>query len=86
MDSSVGANRLRAMRSQSRQNAAPPSAQPGRTCKGLALPSAPLTRWGTAMPTKEIGPAKAVTQAASRLERSTSAMLNGRTATPTLLA
>ena len=31
MDSSVGANRLRAMRSQSRQNAAPPRQQPGRT-------------------------------------------------------
>ena len=31
MDSSVGANRLRAMRSQNRQNAAPPRQQPGRT-------------------------------------------------------
>ena len=31
MDSSVGANRLRAIRSQSRQNAAPPRQQPGRT-------------------------------------------------------
>ena len=38
------------------------------------------------MPTKEMGPAKAVTQAASRLDSSTSRMLKGLTLTPTLWA
>ena len=39
------------------------------------------------MPTKDTGPAKAVTQADSRLESSTSAMPGTRcTVTPTLLA
>ena len=38
------------------------------------------------MPTKEIGPAKAVTQAASRLESSTSVRENRLTLTPTLWA
>ena len=86
MESSVGANRLRAMRSHSRQNAAPPRQQPGRTNSGRALPSSCLTRCGTAMPTKEIVPAKAVTQAASRLESSTSVRENRLTLTPTLWA
>ena len=86
MDSSVGANRLRAIRSHSRQNAAPPSAQPGSTRSGFALPSVCFTRCGTAMPTKEIGPANAVTQAASRLDSSTSTTENARTDTPTLAA
>ena len=86
MDSSVGANRLRAIRSHSRQNDAPPRAQPGSTCSGLALPNACLTRCGTAMPTKEIGPANAVTQAASRLDSSTSSTEKLRTETPTLAA
>ena len=38
------------------------------------------------MPTKEIGPAKAVTQAASRLESSTSTAEKSLTFTPTLRA
>ena len=86
MDSSVGANRLRAIRSHSKQKVAPPSAQPGSTYSGLALPSACRTKCGTAIPTKEIGPANAVTQAASRLDSSTSAAENARTGTPTLRA
>ena len=86
MDSSVGANRLRASRSQNRQKAAPPKQHPGSTYSGFALPSSCLTRCGTAMPTKEIGPAKAVTQAASRLDSSTSATEKGLTFTPTLRA
>ena len=40
----------------------------GRT-SGLDVPMVPLIRKGTAIPTKEIGPAKAVTQADSRLDR-----------------
>ena len=39
MDSSVGANRLRASRSQNRQKAAPPKQHPGSTYSGFALPS-----------------------------------------------
>ena len=38
------------------------------------------------MPTNEIGPAKAVTQAERRLERSTRAVEKARTGTPTLRA
>ena len=38
------------------------------------------------MPTKEIGPAKAVTQAANRLESSTSTAEKSLTFTPTLRA
>ena len=86
MESSMGANKLRAIRSHSRQNAAPPKQHPGSTYSGRALPSSCLTRCGTAMPTKEIGPAKAVTQAASRLESSTSSRENRRTSTPMLRA
>ena len=86
MESSVGANRLRAIRSHSKQKAAPPSQQPGSTTSGFALPSSCLTRCGTAMPTKEMGPAKAVTQAASRLESSTSSREKRFTFTPTLWA
>ena len=82
-ESSVGANILRAMRSHKRQNAAPPKTHPGSTCKGFALRSVRFTRCGTAMPTKEIGPANAVTHAASRLDNNTSATENGRTETPT---
>ena len=39
MESSVGANRLRAIRSHSKQKAAPPRQQPGSTASGFALPS-----------------------------------------------
>ena len=86
IESSVGANMLRAMRSHSRQKAAPPRQHPGSTTSGLALPNSCLTRWGTAMPTKEMGPAKAVTQAASRLESSTSSREKALTLMPTLRA
>ena len=47
--SSMGANKLRAIRSHSRQNAAPPKQHPGSTYSGRALPSSCLTRCGTAM-------------------------------------
>ncbi|CDB31107.1 unknown [Firmicutes bacterium CAG:137] len=36
---------------------------------GFAVRNRLLTRWGTAMPTKEMGPAKAVTQADRTLDR-----------------
>ena len=66
---SVGANNVRASKSQKRQNTAPPSIHAGRTANGFAVLSIPFTKCGTAIPTKDTGPAKAVTQAASRLER-----------------
>ena len=68
MLSSVGAKRVRASRSHSRQKAAPPKKQAGRTSWGRAVFSIHFMIWGTAMPTKEMGPAKAVTQAESRLD------------------
>ena len=68
MFSSVGAKAVRAMRSQPMQNTAPPKKVAGMTISGLEVFSARLTRWGTAMPTKEMGPAKAVTVADSTLD------------------
>ena len=63
MLTSVGAKAVRAIRSQSRQNAPPPRKDAGMRMSGSAVPNRDFMRCGTAMPTKEIGPAKAVTQA-----------------------
>ena len=49
---------------------------------GRAVRKRPLTRWGTAMPTKEMGPAKAVTQAERTLESRISSTRNRRMFTP----
>ncbi len=83
---SIGAKAVRATRSQTRQKAAPPKRQAGITRPGRADPRADLARKGTAMPTKETGPAKAVTQAASMLARATRATRKEPTRTPTLRA
>ena len=53
---------------------------------GLELRNSPFIRWGTAIPTKEIGPANAVTQAESRLESRISPARKRRILTPMLLA
>ena len=82
MLSSVGANTVLAIRSQNRQDTAPPIKQPGMTRSGLAVPNIRFTIWGTAMPTKEIGPAKAVTQADNMLDSRISATRNRRMFTP----
>ena len=74
------------MRSQNIQNTAPITNAPGITTMGLDVPSAPLIRNGTAIPTKEIGPAKAVTVAENTLERRISTILNTRMFTPILRA
>ena len=74
MDSSVGANTVLAIRSHSRQNTEPPRKLAGITRTGLEVRSRFLVRWGTAIPTKETGPAKAVTAALRTLESSTSAV------------
>ena len=80
--SSVGANTVLATRSQSRQKTAPPKKHPGITMIGLAVLNRLFTRWGTAIPTKEIGPANAVTQAERILESKISAILNALIFTP----
>ena len=61
--SSVGAKAMRAMRSLNMQKTAPPRKAAGITTRGFDVPRARLTKKGTAIPTKEMGPAKAVTQA-----------------------
>ena len=86
MESSVGAKAVRAIMSQNRQNTAPPRKQAGVMSRGRAVPNRPLISWGTAMPTKEMGPAKAATQADSTLERSTRAERRARMFTPMLWA
>ena len=86
MPSSVGANRLRASRSHSRQKEAPPRKQAGTSRMGFAVRNRLFTRWGTATPTKEMGPAKVVTQADRILEKITSTAPKARTFRPILLA
>ena len=49
---------------------------------GRAVPNSRFTRWGTAMPTKDTGPAKAVTQADSRLDSRISSTRNRLMFTP----
>ena len=86
MLSSVGANSVRAMRSHSRQKQAPPRNAAGIITRGFAVPSILFTTCGTAIPTKDTGPANAVTQAESRLDSSITASLNHRIFTPELRA
>ena len=78
MLSSVGAKAVRAMRSQPMQNTAPPRKAAGMTTSGLDVFSPRLTRWGTAMPTKEMGPAKAVTQAEKQAKNTVRFSQGGR--------
>ena len=68
MFNSIGANAILAIRSQIIQNTAPPRKVAGITTSGLEVFSAPLIRKGTAIPTNEIGPANAVTQAENTLD------------------
>ncbi len=68
IETSVGANTERAIKSQNRQKIAPPKNAPGMTTMGFDVPSARLMMCGTAMPTKLMGPANAVTVAASKLD------------------
>ena len=86
MLSSVGAKTVLAAKSQNRQNTAPPRKQPGIMSMGFAVLNRLFTRCGTAIPTKEIGPAKAVTQADSRLDSRISNTRSRRILTPMFLA
>ena len=74
------------MRSQKRQNTAPPRKQAGITRIGFAVFRRLFISCGTAIPTKEIGPAKAVTQAESTLESRISSTRNRLIFTPIFLA
>ena len=67
--SSVGASAILAMRSQIIQKTEPARKDAGITTRGLVVPRALRVKKGTAMPTKDIGPAKAVTVAERMLER-----------------
>jgi hypothetical protein len=83
---SVGANRLLASKSQKRQNTEPPRKHCGIMTTGLDVSVIDLIMCGTAIPTKDIGPAKAVTVADIMLERVIRPILNERILTPTLAA
>ena len=71
-----------AKRSQNRQKTDPPRKHAGIMMIGFAVPNKFLTRCGTAIPTKDTGPAKAVTQADRILDNSTSSMRNSCTFSP----
>ena len=66
--SSNGANAILAIRSQTVQNTAPPRKVAGITTIGFDVFNKRLIRNGTAIPTKEIGPANAVTHAEKTLD------------------
>ena len=84
MLSSTGAKAVLAIRSHIIQNTAPVIKHPGITIIGFDVPRHALVINGTAIPTKEIGPAKAVTHAESTLDRSMSRTLNTLIFTPML--
>ena len=84
--SSVGANIVLANRSQNRQNTLPPKKQAGIIQIGFAVPKRLFTKCGAAIPTKEIGPAKATIQADRMLYNRTMAMRSNRISTPKFLA
>ena len=83
---SVGANTVLAMQSQTRVIRAPVRKQPGIIMSGEVVRVMRLTRCGTAMPTKDIGPANAVTVAASRLDNRISMIRRSLIFTPILRA
>lgn len=86
MESSVGENNVLASRSLNRQNTAPPRKHPGITTMGFAVLNSCLNHMGTAIPTKETGPAKAVTVAERTLDNRISSIRNRLILTPMFLA
>ena len=82
----VGAKAVLAIKSQNMQNTPPPKNVAGITTNGLAVFSSRFTKKGTAMPTKEIGPANAVTVADKILESKIRQVRNTLIFTPILLA
>ena len=86
MLSSTGAKAVLAIRSHIIQNTAPVIKEPGITISGFDVPRHALAINGTAIPTKEIGPAKAVTQADRILDNRINCTRNSRTLTPRFCA
>ena len=74
------------MRSQKTQKTAPHKNTQGMMYLGLEDLSRTLVMWGTAIPTKDTGPAIAVTQAESREETSSRITRKDFTGTPILAA
>ena len=86
MASSVGANTVRATRSHTRQNTAPKRKLPGRMREGFEEENILFVRCGTAIPTKETGPAYATTHAERREESKRRSTRNSLTFMPMLCA
>ena len=86
MFSSSGANAILAIRSHIIQKTAPPRKVPGMMINGLDVPKLLFIKNGTAIPTKEIGPAKAVTVADKMLESRIKATRKNLIFTPILCA
>ena len=86
MLTSVGAKRVLAMPSQSKVTMAPHKKHPGINRIGFAVLTMSFTKCGTAIPTKDMGPAKAVTHAESKLESRIKSIRRSRTLTPMFLA
>ena len=86
MLSSVGASIVFASRSQNRQNTLPPRKQAGIIQMGSMVFKSFITRWGAAIPTKEIGPANATMHADKILEKTTMHARSIRIFTPAFLA
>ena len=84
--SSRGAKAILAIRSHIIQKTAPPRNVPGMIISGLDVPKLLFIRNGTAIPTKEIGPAKAVTVADKILESKINATRKNLMFTPMLCA
>lgn len=83
---SVGAKIVLAKRSESRQKMAPPKNIAGMIITGFDVLNIFFIRCGTAIPTNETGPAKAVTQADNILDKRIIITLNLATLTPMLFA
>ena len=83
---SAGAKSCLAIISDNMQNTDPAINDAGISTIGFDVFKDSLIRKGTAMPIKDTGPAKAVTQAASKLDKSMMSTLTTLTFTPTLLA
>lgn len=83
---SVGANTIRARRSQNMQNTAPPKKHAGIMMIGFAVRNNRFTICGTAIPTNDTGPANAVTTADKMLDKITSSTRNILILTPIFFA
>ena len=86
MLSSVGAIHFLASRSQNRQNTLPPRKHAGIMSNGFVVPNSLRISCGTAIPTKEIGPANATIHAESTLDNTTRRIRRVRIFTPRFCA